>query len=193
MHGIINRGLQNFVLNIYGNDVWEDVCADAGVTYNNFETMLTYDDIITEQVLDAIGGAVNRTRSDILEDFGTFIVSEHCSASVRKLLRLGGETFVEFLHSLEDVYDRVQIAIPDLETPTMRLKVKSKQEYVLRYEFYKCGYGAVFLGLLRAMADDYGSLVTINHESRNFADVDKDIFYIHVFEDRWTDDTVRVA
>ena len=75
----------------------------------------------------------------------------------------------------------------------MRLKVKSKQEYVLRYEFYKCGYGAVFLGLLRAMADDYGSLVTINHESRNFADVDKDIFYIHVFEDRWTDDTVRVA
>lgn len=193
MHGIINRGLQSFVLNIYGSEVWEDVCADAGLSYNNFETMLSYDDIITEQVLDAIGTAVKRSRPDILEDFGTFIVSEHCSASVRKLLRLGGETFVEFLHSLEDVYDRVQIAIPDMETPSMRLEAKSKYEYVLRYEFYKCGYGAVFQGLLRAMADDYGSLVTITHETRSFAGIDKDVFYIQVFENERKNEAVRVA
>ena len=144
MHGLINRGLQCFVLSIYGNDVWEDVCADAGLSFNNFETMLCYDDIITEQVLDAICHATKRDRPEILEDYGTFIVSEHCSPAVKKLLRLGGETFVEFLHSLEDVYDRVQIAIPDLETPTMRLEVRSPKEYILRYEFYKCGFGAVF-------------------------------------------------
>jgi hypothetical protein len=193
MHGIINRGLQSFVLNIYGNDVWEDVCADAGLNYTNFETMLTYDDIVTEQVLDAIGSSVKRSRADILEDFGTFIVSEHCSASVLKLLRLGGETFVEFLHSLEDVYDRVQVAIPDLETPSMRLEVKSKQEYILRYEFYKCGYGAVFQGLLRAMADHYECLVTIMHESRSFAGIDKDVFYIQLFENAWKQDKKQVA
>jgi hypothetical protein len=185
MHGLINRGLQSFVLRIYGNDVWEDVCADAGLGFTNFETMLCYDDILTEQVLDGICVATKRLRGDILEDFGTFIVSEHCTPAVKKLLRLGGETFVEFLHSLEDVYDRVQIAIPDLETPAMRLEVRSPVEYVLRYEFYECGFGAVFLGLLRAMADDYGALVTITHETRSFAGIDKDIFYIHVFRDEW--------
>ena len=185
MHGLINRGLQCFVLRIYGADTWEDVCADSGLGFNNFETMLTYDDIITEQVLDGICTATRRMRADILEDFGTFIVSEHCSPTVKKLLRLGGDTFVEFLHSLEDVYDRVQIAIPDLETPTMRLEMRSQVEYVLRYEFYKSGFGAVFLGLLRAMADDYGSLVTITHETRIFAGIDKDIFYIHLYRDEW--------
>jgi hypothetical protein len=193
MHGLINRGLQSFVLRIYGSDVWEDVCADAGLGFNNFETMLTYDDILTEQVLDVICTTTKRLRADILEDFGTFIVSEHCSPAVKKLLRLGGQTFVEFLHSLEDVYDRVQIAIPDLETPSMRLEVRSRVEYVLRYEFYKCGFGAVFLGLLRAMADDYGSLVTITHETRSFAGIDNDIFYIHVFRDEWQANSDRVA
>lgn len=183
MHGLINRGLQSFVLRIYGIDIWEDICADAGLGFNNFETMLSYDDILTEQVLDGICAATRRKRADILEDFGTYIVSEHCTPAVKKLLRLGGETFVEFLHSLEDVYDRVQIAIPDLETPTMRLEMRSSVEYVLRYEFYKCGYGAVFLGLLRAMADDYGSLVTIAHETRSFSGIDKDIFYIHLYRD----------
>lgn len=193
MHGLINRGLQSFTLRIYGSDVWEDVCADAGLGFNNFETMLSYDDIMTEQVLDGICSATRRSRADILEDFGTFIVSEHCSPAVKKLLRLGGETFVEFLHSLEDVYDRVQIAIPDLETPSMRLEVRSPLEYVLRYEFYKCGFGAVFLGLLRAMADDYGKLVTISHETRSSAGIDKDIFYISLFGDELQKNTNMAA
>ena len=94
--------------------------------------------------MDVICTTTKRLRAEILEDFGTFIVSEHCSPAVKKLLRLGDEAFVEFLHSLEDVYDRVQIVIPDLETPSMRLEVRSSVEYVLRYEFYKCGFGAVF-------------------------------------------------
>jgi hypothetical protein len=193
MHGLINRGLQSFVLCIYGNDVWADVCADAGLGFSNFETMLNYDDIITEQVLDAICAATQRPRADILEDFGTFIVSEHCSPAVKKLLRLGGETFVEFLHSLEDVYDRIQIAIPDLEAPTMRLEVGSPLEYVLRYEFSKRGFGAVFLGLLRAMADEYGCLVTISHEARSFAAIDKDIFYINLFHHEWPNNNEKAA
>ena len=41
----------------------------------------------------------------------------------------------------------------------------------------------MFLGLLRAMADEYGSLVMITRESRVSAGIDKDLFYIHVFQD----------
>lgn len=185
MHGLINRGLQSFVCEIYGSECWIDICADAKLNFTNFETMLYYDDIITEQVLDALLTATSRNRTEILEDFGTYIVSEHCSLSVLKLLRLGGETFVDFLNSLEDVADRIQIAIPDMETPLMRLEHKSDTEFVLQYEFYKCGYGPVFLGLLRAMADHYGSLVTIDHQNSCVGHIDKDTFYIQVFKDDW--------
>jgi hypothetical protein len=186
MHGMINRGLQNFVLRIFGGDVWEDICANAGLSYTNFETMLAYDDMVTEQVLDAICASTGRVRTDILEDFGTFIVSEHCSTAVRKLLRLGGETYLDFLSSLEDVNDRVQVAIPDLELPLMSLTVRTPNEFILSYEFNKCGFGAVFLGLLRAMADDYSALVTITHQTSCSDNIDQDIFKIQLFQDACT-------
>jgi len=185
MHGLINRGLQSFVLGIYGNEIWEDICAEASIAYSNFETMLYYDDIVTEQVLDAICNATKRPRTEVLEDFGTFIVSEHCSPAVLKLLRLGGETFEEFLKSLEDLAERIQIAIPDMEAPIMRLEQKTERDFIVHYEFYKCGYGAVFLGLIRAMADHYRTLVTIEHRNRCVSNIDKDTFVIAILEHDW--------
>lgn len=187
MHGLINRGLQCFVLRIFGADVWEDVCATAGLSFTNFETMLFYDDLVTEQVLEAICKTTKRDRADILEDYGTFIVSEHSTPAVRKLLRLGGNSYLEFLHSLEDVNDRVQIAIPDLELPIMALTVKSDHEFILSYEFNKRGFGAVFLGLLRAMADDYGDLVAITHQTGRRGENDRDIFRIELFDSVWSE------
>jgi len=185
MHGLINRGLQSFVLRIYGEEIWEDICAEASIAYSNFETMLYYDDIVTEQVLDAICNATKRPRSAILEDFGTFTVSEHCSPAVVKLLRLGGETFEEFLTSLEELSDRVQIAIPDMEAPIMRLEQKSDRNFIIHYQFYKCGYGTVFLGLIRAMADHYRTLITIEHRTNCVSDIDQDTFVIEVLERDW--------
>ena len=182
VHGLVNRGLQSFVVNIYGTDTWEEVCLDAQLPFQNFETMLPYDDLLSEQVLDSISKIVSRHRTEILEDFGTFLVSEHCSPAVRRLLRLGGQNFSEFLLSLEDVYDRVSIAVSDLDMPLMKVEMKSACEYVVQYEFNKCGYGTVFLGLLRAMADDYGCLVTIDHQSRTKFEIDYDIFRVHIFK-----------
>ena len=157
MHGTINRGLQCFVCDIFGSETWEDACGRAELTNYNFETMLTYDDDVTDRVIDALTRVLGRERADVLEDFGTFVVSESRLQSVRKLLRFGGENFVEFLHSLEDVHDRAKIALPDLDVPQFELEIQADNQFVLHYQFEKLGFGAVFLGLLRGMADDYGA------------------------------------
>ncbi|GLQ34645.1 hypothetical protein GCM10007939_09280 [Amylibacter marinus] len=180
---MVNRGLQCFVVSIYGSEVWHEVCADADLPFQNFETVLPYDEFYSELILDSISQIVQRKRDEILEDFGTFLVSEHCSPSVRRLLRLGGVNYVGFLHSLEDVYDRASIAIPDLDMPLMQVDRKAADEFIVKYEFEKQGYGAVFLGLLRAMADDYGALVTVTHQPRVQGGIDRDIFRIHIFND----------
>lgn len=182
VHGLVNRGLQSFIINIYGSDTWEDVCMDAQLPFLNFETMLPYDDLLSEQVVDSLAKIVSRSNLEILEDFGTFLVSEHCSPAVRRLLRLGGQSYSDFLLSLEDVYDRVSIAVSDLDMPLMKVEMKTPTEYIIQYEFNKCGYGAVFLGLLRAMADDYGCLVTIDHTTQNTAGIDHDTFRVHIFQ-----------
>ncbi len=180
MHGTINRGLQAYVCEIFGSDVWEEACTRAQLSSFNFEPMLTYDDDDTDKLLNALRQVLGRTRSELLEDFGTFVVSESRLQSVRKLLRFGGETFVEFLHSLEDVQGRAKVALPDLDVPQFQLDVHSDSEFTLNYRFEKLGFGAVFLGLLRGMADDYGALILVDHYPNQQGKVDLDKFNISV-------------
>jgi hypothetical protein len=147
--------------------------------------MLTYDDEITDRILDGLTKVLGRDRSDLLEDFGTFVVSETTLQSVRKLLRFGGENYVEFLQSLEDVHDRAKIALPDLDVPQFELESHSENQFVLNYRFEKLGMGAVFLGLLRGMADDYGALILIDHIPNRDGDVDVDQFEISLLHMGW--------
>ena len=54
------------------------------------------------------------------------------------------------------------MAMPDLEVPVLSLSSDGPGRFHLKYSFAKPGYAPVFLGLLRAMADDYGELVLID-------------------------------
>lgn len=187
MHGIINRGLQCFIRDIHGVDMWEETCEQAKLPFYNFESMLTYDDATTEDLLSSFGGLINRSRDDILEDFGTYIVSEQALTAARRLLKFGGGNYVEFLYSLNFVYDWAKLAVPDLDIPTMELVAHDARHFTLYARFQKRGFGAALLGLLRAMADDYKTLVIITHTRSILRHVDEDIFKIELHDEEGAD------
>jgi hypothetical protein len=160
MHGLINRSLECFISDTYGNDIWHDVSKAAGLGFDQFEAMLEYDDALTYAVLDAAAEKLTKSRETLLEDLGTFLVSNPKTEALRRLLRFGGVTFVEFLHSLDDLHDRAKLAVPELELPKLRLRGQPDSgSFKLICKGPHAGFGHVMIGLLRAMADDYGALV----------------------------------
>ncbi len=185
MHGMINRGLQSYIRDIHGPDIWEETCELAKLPHCNFETMLTYEDATTENLLNSFGDITRRSRDEILEDFGTYIVSETALSTVRRLLKFGGSSYVAFLQSLDFVYDRAKLAVPDLDIPTLKLETRDKQHFTLYARFQKRAFGAALLGLLRALADDYNTLVSIEHSRNSLRHVDEDIFTITVLQENW--------
>lgn len=164
MHGLINRAIQCYVRDTHGEAVWGRVTRHAGLGFDGFETMLTYDDALTEDVLQACVGVLGRTREVILEDLGTFLISNHSSDALRRLLRFGGVSFTDFLQTLEDTRGRGRLALPDLDLPRLDLFEVSPSLYTLQCRFPIEGTGHVIVGLLRAMADDYGALVLLDHD-----------------------------
>jgi hypothetical protein len=163
MHGLINRSIQCFLRDTYGGPVWEAVVREAQLGFSGFEAMLTYDAVLTEQVIDAACRVLDRPRDSILEDLGTYLVSHRNVEAVRRLLRFGGVTFGDFLNSLEDLPERGRLAVPDLDMPDLRLSEGPDGTAILRARAAMPGVGHVALGLLRAMADDYGALVFLDH------------------------------
>ncbi len=166
MHGLINRAVQCFVRDTYGPDLWLRVAREAGLPFDSFEPMLRYDVALTDGVIAAAARILSRPREALLEDLGHYLVSHQNLESLRRLLRFGGVSFGDFLNSLEDLPGRGRLAVPDLDLPDLVLQDRGGQIYALSCRFPMPGVGHVMLGLLRAMADDYGALVLLDHDGK---------------------------
>ena len=182
MHGLVNRSIQCFLRDTYGEALWLGVAQDAGLGFDSFETMLTYEDRLTGAVIDAAARRLGRPRDTVLEDLGTYLVSHPNLERVRRLLRFGGVGFVDFLHSLDDLPGRARLALPDLELPRLALEDDGDDRFTLCCTSSVPGVGHVVVGLLRAMADDYGALVLLDHRPDG---PESDVVSIHLLEQQF--------
>ena len=181
MHGLINRALQCFIRDTAGPEAWLVVARTAELGFDGFETMMSYPPAITEQVIKAALDQLGRKRDGLLEDFGTYLVSHPNLESVRRLLRFGGVSFVDFLDSLEDLPERGRLAVPTLDLPEMELTDLGAGMFGLTCAHLIDGAGHVILGMLRAMADDYGALVVLEHLG---TDQGRECISVHLLDHR---------
>ncbi|MEP2716295.1 heme NO-binding domain-containing protein [Pseudophaeobacter sp.] len=163
MHGLINRAIQAFVASTYGEERWNDVMNTADLGFSEFEAMLIYTDEQSQKMLSAMEKVLERPLPEILEDTGTFMVSNPQVEALRRLLRFGGVNYVEFLHSLDDLPDRARLAVADLHLPALELVENSPGQFDLLCQPGLPGFSYVLMGVLRAMADDYGDLVILDY------------------------------
>lgn len=162
MHGLINKSVQSFLRVTYGEAAWQEIAHLAGVPDEGFESMLSYPDAITDAVLDAACTFIECTRESLMEDIGIYLVTHPDLEAVRRLMRFGGPTFEDFILSLDEVHDRACLAVPDLTLPRITLREKGGGHYVITTQWEVLGAVAMISGLLRAMADDYGSLAVLD-------------------------------
>lgn len=164
MYGLFLRALQCYTGATFGAKAWSQVMARAGVLAEGFEPLLDYDAALLRKVLRAAAQVLARPAEAMLEDVGTYIVTRSPSAATRRLLRFGGASFPEFLLSLEELPSRARLALPEVDFPRLTLSECGPGEYRLscRVEVPELMY--VLLGVLAAMADDYGALVVLEVE-----------------------------
>lgn len=187
MNGLINRAIECFARDSYGDPLWEEVTAGLGIEESAFEPLMPCDPGVTACLVDALAVRLARVQGDLLEDLGTYLVAQPRSEAIRRLLRFGGVDFAEFLESLEDLPDRARLAMSELDLPAISLHVQGAG--VFRVEIGRADraglrFGPVLLGMLRAMADDYGALVLLEYRGR---DTTREIIEVHLLDPAFAD------
>ncbi|MEM9249911.1 MAG: heme NO-binding domain-containing protein, partial [Pseudomonadota bacterium] len=163
MNGLINRSIQCFVRDTYGVDRWRHVAHGLGLGPSGYESILAYEDAETDRLIDFVCADLGRDQQTLLEDLGTYLGSHETTGGIRRLLRFSGETFSDLLHALYDLPSRAQLAFPDLVLPELEVREDPPGQFRIFVLTDRLGWGDVLLGLLRAMADDYGALVVMEH------------------------------
>ncbi len=183
MNGLINRAIECFVRDSYGDALWQEVTEALGIDETAFEPLMPCDPEVTARLVAALSARFGREAADLLEDLGTYLVTQPRSEVIRRLLRFGGVDFAEFLESLEDIPDRARLAMSDFDLPAINLHMEGAGLY--RVEIGRTAraglwFGPVLLGVLRAMADDYGALVLLDYRG---CDASREIIEVHLLDE----------
>ncbi len=187
MNGLINRAIACFVRDSYGVPVWEEVMARLGIDESAFEPLMPCDPGVTARLVEAVAARFSRSSADLLEDLGTYLVAQPRSEAIRRLLRFGGVDFAEFLESLEDLPDRARLAMSELDLPAISLYMQGAGVFLVemaRADGAGLRFGPVLLGMLRAMADDYGALVLLDYRG---CDATREIIEVHLLDAAFAD------
>lgn len=185
MHGLIFRTLEAFISDTFGPENWTRVVVLSDLPVTGFEAMLQYDGDYFPQLLSAAAHVLDRPESVILEDIGTYLITHQNHASVRRLMRFGGETFSELLHSLDDLPGRTRLAVSGLDLPQVEVRQPAAGSFTIFCRGKPAGFGHVLVGLLRAMADDYGTLALLDHRGQRDG---AEVIEVTVVETAFADD-----
>jgi hypothetical protein len=161
MDALLLRSLQGYVLDTFGSSVWQAICRRAETTVETFEPMLRYPPGMADRVARHAANVLGRPVETVWEDMGTYLVTNPGHEGVRRLLRFGGFGFADFLHSLEEMPGRARLAMPDLDLPEVALEEVGPDRFEIRCRSHLKGLPRVLVGILTAMADDYGTLCLI--------------------------------
>lgn len=159
MHGLVNRCIEAFLRNTYGSATWQQVAAEADVHPDGFLTWESSPDSITHAIVLASARRLDKSVGELLEDVGAWLSRQE---QIRRLLRFGGANFQEFVESLRELPGRIHLVIPDLEFPGFTVLSDAPGRYRIIAEPHQPGLMRVLAGMLRVMADDYGSLAVIS-------------------------------
>ena len=159
--------MQSFLHDRYGADLWQCVAQAAGVPdavrAEGFDAFGRYEDALAAALLGSAARLTGHEAEALLEDLGTYLVSHPSCEAIRRLLRFGGPDFAAFLNGLAELPDRVRLAVPDLILPALRMRGGGglwRVEVAAGWpEFLP-----VLMGVLRAVADDYGTLALLSRE-----------------------------
>lgn len=168
MHGLICKAAELFIRSQHGEAAWRRIRAAAGLEAllgeGGFDTMRLYEPEVMDRLLAAVHDELGLRPFATLEDMGTWLCTHPPMEPVRRLFRFSGASFREMLFALDEIHDRARMALPDLDLPQLSLIELGGGRYRVASSWTVPGAGAVIIGILRAMADDYGTLAWLEHE-----------------------------
>ncbi len=178
MYGLVNRAIEQLVVSLKGEDVWQQVCDRAGTGHDGFVAMCPYHDDVTYGLVGAVSEAMAMPPHEVLKAFGEYWILYTADEGYGELMQAGGDTLREFLGNLNDMHGRVETVFPDMRLPQFRVEDEAPGSYLLHYESTRQGLAPMVLGLVLGLARRFGQTVEVRQVEHRGAGAPADVFRI---------------
>ena len=161
MYGMVNHGIQSLIISKFGQKDWDEICQLAGQTDTDFESMITYPDTVTYDLVGAISKKYNLPAEEVLKLFGDYWVDYSSETVIGKLFDFSGHEIMEFLESLNEMHERIKMSMPHLKPPVFEFEEVEDNTHLLHYSSDREGLEPMVIGLLEGLGRKHNVTIEI--------------------------------
>lgn len=152
MYGMVNLAITHLIKEKYGEEVWEKVATEAGVT-GNFISMDQYPDSDSVNLIVALNKVTSKSPSQILIEVGEYWITYAYNSQYGDLMDMAGTTLPEVLSNLDDMHYRVGESFENLRPPSFWVSDLTEDSLILHYTSEREGLAPMVVGLVRGLAN----------------------------------------
>ncbi len=178
MYGMVNKAVEDMVISGYGEPVWEEIKARAGIDVEVFVSNEGYPDEMTYGLVSAASEVLNIPAPQILEAFGEHWVLKTAMQGYGDMMAAGGKNLREFLINLPDFHSRVSMILPHLAPPHFACSGAGERWVRLRYVSHRAGLAPFVVGLFRGLAKMFHTEASVRQVADKSAGAECDEFLV---------------
>lgn len=167
MYGMVNRAIQELVLERFGAPAWAEIAARAGLDQPVFLSHQGYPDRVTYDLVSSASEVLGLAPEVVLKEFGRYWIIHTGRVGYADLISGCGSTLGEFLENLPGLHTRVLLAFPELAPPEFLTSVYGENSARIEYWSDRRGLTPMVEGLLEGLGELFGQRVHVEPSPEN--------------------------
>jgi hypothetical protein len=161
MYGIINKSIEELVIENFGEEKWELIKIRSGIDVDYFISNEPYDDAITYSLAGAISKEMNVPLDQVLFLFGEWWIIRTTNEKYGSLMKAGGSNLKMFLTNLPQFHNHIMLLYPKLTPPEFKVSDIEENSIHIHYFSKREGLKDFVHGLLSGLGKMFQTQVEI--------------------------------
>lgn len=181
MYGLVNRAIEEMVLEKGGIELWQAIKEKAAVDEITFLSMQPYPDRVTYDLVSSASEILGVLPEDLLRQFGRHWIMFTAQEGYGPLLQSTGKDVREFLHNLDAMHARVAGTMTELNPPSFKCIEISNTNLHVYYGSERVGLESMVVGLLEGLGELYETSlkVTLLKDASDNSDAIFDVHFLN--------------
>lgn len=173
MYGLVNIALEQLIIEENGPEYWDMIKTKAGYEDLIFSYMETYQDDVTEKLVEVASLELGLAEEELLEKFGTYWVIKTVQKSYAHFFKMGGKNVREFVTNLDHIHKRLSVSLENITAPQFDVLRETENTMTITYTSERQSYLPLTVGLIKGLFlhfKEEGTVTVIGKKTNNGVD-----------------------
>ncbi|XP_055544527.1 soluble guanylate cyclase 88E [Wyeomyia smithii] len=152
MYGLLLENLSEYVKSVYGEDKWDDIRRQTGISSPSFSVHDDYDENLLNHLATKAQEILGVSEREFMDQMGVYFVNFVSQYGYDRVLSVLGRHMRDFLNGLDNLHEYLKFSYPLMRAPSFICENETRHGLTLHYRTKRKGFVYYTMGQIRQVA-----------------------------------------